>query len=72
MSEKYISVPLEHYQTLANIAGDAMWTCEKYEYEALAEESTLEEKHPDVAYTYARLIRWKQWDDAAEERGLTR
>jgi len=61
MSEKTISVPVGFYQLLAALAGNYLeWLIQKSDRSA-NEDNEL-----------ARLVRWSQWNAAADERGLTR
>lgn len=60
MSDKTISVPLEHYQILTVLGLRAL----AYYTDA--------DRTPDENAEFARLVRWEQWHEAAEERGLTR
>ena len=61
MLDKTISVPLEHYLFLACLgAGLLAYLTDKPDRTA--------EDDADLA----RAVRWEQWHDAVEERGLTR
>lgn len=61
MSGKTISVPLEHYQILTVLG-----------LRALSYYLNTVNRTSDETIEFARLVRWEQWHDAAEERGLTR
>lgn len=63
MNEKRISLPLEHYQALTLAA--------KYALNALEKMEQRRQLSDDDAFLYVRLVRWEQWHDAAQERGLT-
>ena len=63
MANERISVPLEHYQALTLAAKYALESLEKLEHKRQLSD--------DDAMLYVRLVRWEQWHDAAEERGLT-
>ena len=63
MANERISVPLEHYQALTLSAKYALESLEKLEHKRQLSD--------DDAMLYVRLVRWEQWHDAAEERGLT-
>lgn len=63
MTGKMISVPIEYYQLLAVQGRQYLdWLAARPAAERLPEEDAL-----FVAY-----IKWYQWHEAAEERGLTR
>lgn len=63
MVDERISVPLEHYQALTLAA--------KYAIDALERLEHKRQLSDDDAMLYVRLVRWSQWHEAAEERGLT-
>ncbi len=62
---KGIHVPLEHYHTLCLAAA-----CLQDEFDRLVSQG--EALGADSAELRARLLRWYQWHERAEERGLTR
>lgn len=63
MTGKTISVPVEYYQMLAVQARQYLdWLTDKPK----ADRSTLEEQ------MLGAYIRWYQWHEQAEERGLVR
>lgn len=60
---KTISVPIRHYQLLAVLAQQYL----EYLTDKPKQERTLDEQ-----IRFAALVRWEQWNAAADERGLTR
>lgn len=61
MTDKTISVPLRHYLVLTTLGLSKLMYYTEHT-----------ERTPDEELEFARLVRWEQWHEAADERGLTR